>query len=205
MEARRNFLAIDGFGKLSYLSYKALLLWKELPPVTKKQLANSSRPHDAFIRQKTRPSLVQMIGCPFSDANGIIETNACLFLVEPLRTNFGELSIHWGLVTHTCVTKGGQRVFRKWHVAKAAPIHYLNQCRLIVKWAHGGIFQWNLNPNTFPLKKKKYSVICKLSSILFLPRCVDKNTCFIHANEFENTVFKLMSICLGFRVLTYFR
>ena len=72
------------------------------------------------------------------------------------RQESGHLQIHcWfeslthlPLVPHICVNDLGHHWFRKWLVACSASSHYLNQCWLIVNWAPGNIFQWNLNRNS---------------------------------------------------------
>ena len=51
-------------------------------------------------------------------------------------------------VPHTYVIESGQHWFRYWLVAYSPPSRYLNQCWIIVNWAHRNKLQWNFHPNT---------------------------------------------------------
>ena len=50
-------------------------------------------PNDAYIRQYSWPSLVQIMAWRLAGAKAIIRTNAGMLIIGPLKTNFSEILI----------------------------------------------------------------------------------------------------------------
>ena len=48
-----------------------------------------------------------------------------------------EISTHFSLVPHTCVSELGQHWLRQWLVSSSAPSHHHNLCWLILNWTPG--------------------------------------------------------------------
>ena len=78
-------------------------------------------------------------------------------------------------MTHISVSKLGHHWFTWWLVAWPAPSHCLNQSWNSINWTHGNKFQWIFNQNTtiFIQQNAFENVVCKVSSILSRPQCVN--------------------------------
>ena len=64
----------------------------------------------------------------------------------------------------------GNHRFRYWLVAWSSSTQYLNQSWLSVNWTIGNKFEWNLND----IQENEFDKVCKMSTILFLPQCVNR-------------------------------
>ena len=97
---------------------------------------------------------------------------------DPSKFCFSTLPVltHWSLNMHICINKLNHHWFWQWLVACSASNHYPNQCWYIVNWALKNNLQWNScrGSNIFIQKHGFESVICKMSSILSWPPCVER-------------------------------
>ena len=81
--------------------------------------------------------------------------------------------IHWGWVTHICVSKINQHLFRQWLFAWPAPRHVLNQRWFIVNWTLGEKCN-KISLKFEPIQSRNYkNFICEMEAILSRP-CVYK-------------------------------
>ena len=74
-----------------------------------------------------------------------------------------------------------------WLITYSTPIHFLNQCWLIVNWTTGNKLQWNLNQNiTIFIQVNVFqNVVRKMSAILSRAQCA-KNSTFYNGPIFYN-------------------
>ena len=96
------------------------------------------------------------------------------------------LLIHWGRVTHTCISKltivGSD--------TGLSPSHYLNQCQDIVYRTLTNILQWNFNRNSYIfIQENAYeNAIWKMEALLSRPQCVNSlGPSNVHISDLGNT------------------
>ena len=72
------------------------------------------------------------------------------------------------LTYHSRAPELNHHWFRWWLVACSAPSHHLNQCWIIINWAHRNKLQWNLNQNTqlFIHENASENILCEMVAVL---------------------------------------
>ena len=90
---------------------------------------------------------------------------------------------HWDLVMHKCISVLVHHWFRYWLVTCLASGKYLNWGWTIVYQALRNTHKWNLNQNmNFLSKRCTEYVVCKMSAILFRPKCINLSASEISMN-----------------------
>ena len=94
------------------------------------------------------------------------------FLVEDK-----DLLIHWGRVTHICVSELTIIGSDNGLSPGRAPSHYQNQCWNIVNKTPRNKLQWKFNQNSnISIQENAFeSVVCEKAAILSRPQCVNPN------------------------------
>ena len=75
--------------------------------------------------------------------------------------------MHWGRVTHICVSKPGHHWFRYWFVSWAALSHYLNQWWNIANWTLRNKLRYDLSFMQFIHENAIENVVWEMAAILF--------------------------------------
>ena len=120
--------------------------------------------------------------CSLEDVQDVILESDVIQLILPahctVRLSIRESDllplIHWGRMTHICVSILDHHWFRWWLVAYSARSHYLNQCWVFLYWTLMNKFLWSCyqSTNIFFQENASENIVCETAAILHRPQCV---------------------------------